>query len=171
MNFTYGNLEGPYFSPGRIKTLEELAGIIQERMGVSDFHLRYDPREDYHYLEFAYCGIQIGIRYYKVFAVLYDGVDAPGWFAMPWHVLLSDGLYHIKNHCRPKVWLQDLEDAVKLDRELAGLPGYGVNCLGSLITSFIYGFCYEGGQNHGHGSVHGGRSADTLLEVEGGDGS
>lgn len=80
MNIAYGKLRGRWFTQFRIDRLVELAQVISERMGVTDFRIWYDEAEDYHRLRFKAHGKVMDVRHYKVFSVKVDRVEQMATF-------------------------------------------------------------------------------------------
>jgi hypothetical protein len=75
-DFTYGPLEGQYFTQWRIEELKDIAASIHERMPeATDFKLWYDPNQDFHHLSFTVNGKLFDIRYYKILGLEVDGRD------------------------------------------------------------------------------------------------
>ncbi len=81
MHFNVGNTEGQYFTQWRFDELKDLAGLINEQIGVAEFNLFYDPIQDFHHLAFEYNGHKADIRLYRVFSESVDGKD--GWVGCP----------------------------------------------------------------------------------------
>jgi hypothetical protein len=98
--FTYGPLEGQYFTQWRIDELQSLASEVEQRLpAATNFRLWYDPRQDYHHLSFNFNGKLFDIRYYKILGLEIDGVDTQ-WLCQI-HNFYSHGLPSIKKLAYP----------------------------------------------------------------------
>lgn len=62
-----------HFTQWRFDELGRLADELREILPTAtDWTLRYDPRQDYHRLEWNHEGRHYVVRYYKVFAIYFD---------------------------------------------------------------------------------------------------
>lgn len=70
-----GNKEGEYFSPPRWKKLHEMAENLGSIQGSANFYVWYDPKHDFHHLEFDLDGGHYDIEYYKIFTCTKNGIN------------------------------------------------------------------------------------------------
>jgi hypothetical protein len=78
MNILYGNQEGRYFTQWRFDELVQIAGWVNDRLGIVNFYIWYDAEDDFHRMSFWVNNINCQVSFYKIFRLDVNGGEAKG---------------------------------------------------------------------------------------------